>query len=87
MCMSMRPQEDQIVRSAAENRLRGRPQQRGLLVRAFLGALRPTLRTHDTQMPHHRVVPGHELFCQLASLIRADVIAETPVCIHVRPTL
>jgi hypothetical protein len=32
-------------------------------------------------------VPGHQLFCQLASLIRADLIAETPVCIHVRPTL
>ena len=87
MCMSVRPQEDQIVRSAAKNSLRGRPQQRGLLVRAVFDALRPALRTHDTQMPDHRVVPGHKLLCQLASLIGADVIAETPVCIHVRPTL
>ena len=87
MRMSVGPQEDQIVRSAAEHSLRSRPQQRGLLMRAVFEALRPALRTHDTQMPDHRVVPGHKLLCQLASLIGADVIAETPVCIHVRPTL
>ena len=85
--MSMRPQEDQIARSPAKDGLRGRPQQRSLLMRTVFDTLHLALRTHDTQMPDHRVMPGHELFCQLASLIRADLIAETPVCIHVRPTL
>lgn len=87
MCMSVRPQEDQIVRSPAKDGLRGRPQLRGLLMRTVFDTLHVALRAHGTQMPDHRVMPCHELFCQLASLIRADVIAEKPVCIHVRPTL
>jgi len=87
MRVSMRPQEGQVVRSPAEDTLRHGPQQRGFFMRAVFDTLRTALRTHHAKMPDHSVVPGHELFGQLASFIRADLIAETPVCIHVRPTL
>jgi hypothetical protein len=83
----VRPQEGEIVRFSAEDALRSGPQQRSLLVRAVVEALAPALRSYDPKMPDHCVVPGDELFCQFPGFIRADLIAETPVCIHVRPTL
>jgi hypothetical protein len=78
----VRPQEDEIVRFPAEDALRSGPQQRSLRVRAVVGALGPALPSYGTKMPDHCVVPGDELFCQFPGFIRADLIAETPVCIH-----
>ena len=82
MDMPVRPKEGEIVRSPSEDALRTGPEQRSFLVRAVLEAPGPALWSYGAQMPDHCVMPGDELFCQFPRFVRADLIAETPICIH-----
>jgi hypothetical protein len=63
-----------------------RPQHTRLLVRTPIGTRLVRTRADDPQMLHHRVVPGHEPFCQFTGVAGARTISEDTVHVHVTPT-
>ena len=55
-------------------------------MRAVFAALRIVSRAQHAEVLHHRIVPRDKLLGELACLSRCDLVAKTPVDIHVTPT-
>jgi hypothetical protein len=55
-------------------------------VRAVFAALRIVSRTQHANVFHHGIVPCDKLLSELTCLSRCDLIAKTPIDIHVTPT-
>jgi len=53
---------------------------------AVFAALRIVSRTQHANVFHHGIVPCDKLLSELTCLSRRDLIAKTPIDIHVTPT-